>query len=472
MDSEMQPLIGAENDKKSGIITWGSKDSHVALLGSTKWWTVVLLCLAGLGTSLTWAILSIVASLTSEFPDATMTDVQLIVLSIAQGVFYFSVLTCISWFTGTSLSVKIGRHNKSDVKTRKAWDMMSLTNRKNLKIWLSVQFFCLLGILIAQSVLAMDGSSITHKSADSMFTNGTITQVVAAPDSTNAHLRHVALHCNGNSTYTMDDIEAQSFINVSHITVALSLLMAVGYLSHLLNLWWMELSTRKRESHVVSKLSITFSRVGERDEANVSPSTTASAVYIHETESDSVTKDGAMYTYRMTLVIGACLLIGCWVMELLSSAGLYNGYDSPVDMYGGLYMLELIVNWSIVFVLVSAVFAILMKDTLLKHMSANQKFTKLWSTVAMALISLLFLTNGAFWLTSHAVPVKFEVPHAVMCRIHPDLRTYYGNRVMEAVLSTLFLVCIADGYYTHCSKTGRSELLLAKHKSSGKVHNG
>lgn len=476
MDNETQPLIEAEEknrQSRSGIITWFSKESHAVLLGVTKWWTLILLCLGGFCGSLTWAILSIIASLPSDFPDATMTDVQLIVLGIIHGLVYLGVLTCVSWFTGISLSLRIGK-SKPKSSTKKAWEMMSLFNRRNLKIWLTVQFFALLGILIAQSVLAMDGSAITHKSADSMFTNGTITQITAAPDSTDSNLRKIALHCNGNSTYIMDSIEAQSFVNVHHITAGLSLLLAIGYLSHLLNLWWMELSTYKKDltSRSVSGLSITIGKIGQREDADISPSITASAVYIHEKENDSVTKDSSMYAYKLTLVIGSLLLIGCWVMELLSLAGLYNGLNSPVDHYGGLYMLELIVNWCIVLALVSIVFAILMKDTLLKYMSASQRFTKLWSAVAMALISLLFLTNGAFWLTSHQVPVKFEVPHVVMCRIHPDLRTYYANRVMEAVLSTLFLFCISDAYYTHCSKTGKSELLVSKNKSAGKVHNG
>lgn len=465
---ETQPLVPAEAKKpKSGTITWGSENSHTAIFGATKWWTLMGLCFFGLLASLTWVILSIVASLPSEFPDATVVDIQLTSLSIIHGAIYFAFLLCIGWFTSSKIVVTIGKTQVS--RNKQAWENIHPFNRINFKSWLAVQFFAFFGILIAQSVFAKDSHEMSHKYSNSMFTNGTITQLVAEPTSGNSCLRRIALHCNGNSTYTMDNIEAQSFININHITVAFSLLLAIGYFSHLLNLWWMELCVNKKSSIPLShKITITYTRPGERDAIDVSPR--AATMYIHEAKTEFSVKDGWMYTYKMALVLGGVLVTACLIIELLSLAGLSHGLCSNTDMYGGLYMLEICVNFVTVFVLGTSVLAIMMKDSLLKNMHANQKFTKIMSTLAMVLISVLFLTNGAFWLSSHQVPVTFTIPHPVLCRIHPDMRTYYANRVMEAVLSILLLFCAIDAYYVHSSKFGRRDLFAPKDRLSKKSH--
>jgi hypothetical protein len=448
---------GSTSLADSGHAVYSHSKFIPAVLGRTAYWVLLALSIFGLVTGLTWSIIAFLGSLPSDF--TTVTNVGLL-FTIFGGV---ALLTWVAFLV--ALWYFTSRKHSTPGKHKTTWDLISPVNRRYLKAGLVVKLLAVIGISVTTIIfLSARTETFTHQFSATAFTPtpiGTITTVTAPAGSADVCLATIAALCNANVTYTMDEITAQSYINIQHVTAVLSLVSALAYFMDILNFVWFEASVYKGDEADFEGLKLT-------NRIEIKPDGRSPVfLYVHQkpTKRGSVgaANDATMFALKLTLIIGGILILALWTFQLLTVGGPSDSLCTWFDTFGGFFMVDISVVWAVVIVLGFILLAILLKDSILMD-TTNQQKTKIILTISLLSASAILISVlSGLWLSAHG-DITFSIPHAVLCRIHPYWRTYNANKVLESCLLFFGLYIMTELYFTHTNKIGAIKLLQGKEK--------
>lgn len=445
---------GASSLSESGHAVFSNPKFVTHVLGRTPYWILMALSLLGLVTSLSWVIIGTLGSLPSYFDNITNTALLFTV---------FGGVTLGNWIAFSFLLWYFtSKKHATQTKSKTTWELISLINRRYFKIGLVVKLLAFMGIALTTiTFLSARSQSFSHQFSETAFTpdpTGTISTVTAAPDSTSACLVLISNECNSNSTYTMDEITAQSYVNITHLTIVLSLMTALAYFVDVLNLLWLEVSVYKGESESFAGLQLSKLRLTHDGHSPV-------FLYTHQKSAKraglGAANDVTMFALKVTIIVGSVLLLILWIFQLLTIAGPADSLCTWFDSFGGFFIVDISVLWAFILVLGLILLAILLKDSVMLDTTNMQKVKIIFSISVLSIIAILLSILGGLWLSAHG-DITFSIPHVILCRIHPYWRTYNGNTVLFASLFYVAVWVLADLYFTHTNKIGAIRLLEQK----------
>lgn len=479
---------------KPGYLTYYHRNFIRVVYGRYKFALTMILVLAGLLGSTTWFIMSVLASTPTAPSLPLTTDLAMnftIFSAVMVGLFVFTLLAFWWMMKSSSATHELkGTHLMSSDARKKeksnkwsTWSMIGIGNRQKIKFATLLQIMAYIGLIYLNvSFLAIQAEPFNTYFTDVMLTNGSVTQITASPNSTDTCQQATAFYCNSNTSYTYDDVTAQTFINVQHGNTVFTWILMLAYFIQLQAFWWLEVnisvappSAGSGRLTSISDLNFYIGSESKAKENDLSPQDgegrTPSPVWVvipqscaRKSTGPGAYDDGTLLAVVIIIGVG---LFSIWFMSLfwmLAEAGIYKGFCSGFYAYPGLWIIYYCVFWAMIIALVFALIGVMLKDILQKDTTAGQYYKLFTSVIFLSIIGILGVVIGALWIGSHGDGVTFSVPLAILCRINPYWRTYNALKIFENTVFYLALFVLGDYFFLHKFCIGKIYLIGGQHK--------